>query len=516
MDVEQKKSREERINEINEEIKGYIYNDPLVRDKATNKFLLIFTMIIIGYMSVKAIYRTAAGLGNLFSNLEMLLGIFIFVGDFVMYKSSKDIEKYKNLAMVLILPIYAIEVLNGNGSESCLFIIPIIVAGTIYANRKWTMGVGFSSMLIVIIRLFMDYHYLAGKDTKASLVLTIFICMICSLAACMFGAKRQSKYNEHVLMSIDAQRRLQDIMIEDILEIAEGVSNGTRQISEIVNTLTASNETVATSTKDMSVGVQGIAESIQEQTTMTTNISGSIDGINNQIDGVVEVTDNTVGIVRENLDTVRALKDHSAEISKTNAKVAETMEILLAKVIEVQDITSLIVSISSQTNLLALNASIESARAGEAGRGFAVVADEIRQLADQTKGATEKIGSILGELNEKAKIAVDNVHISVDETVKQGEYIDSVYTGFTSINEDIESLSGDVEAVKDMMNELHTSNDKIVESISQLSALSEEITASGEETHAVTEENFNSFVNVKELFSDIMNQISGFDKYIAK
>jgi methyl-accepting chemotaxis protein len=62
-------------------------------------------------------------------------------------------------------------------------------------------------------------------------------------------------------------------------------------------------------------------------------------------------------------------------------------------------IVELIGSITGQINLLALNATIESARAGEAGRGFAVVAGEVKNLANQAKQATDRIGSEIDNLN---------------------------------------------------------------------------------------------------------------------
>ena len=62
-------------------------------------------------------------------------------------------------------------------------------------------------------------------------------------------------------------------------------------------------------------------------------------------------------------------------------------------------IVELISNITGQINLLALNATIESARAGEAGRGFAVVASEVKNLANQAKQATDRIGQEIGSLN---------------------------------------------------------------------------------------------------------------------
>lgn len=64
------------------------------------------------------------------------------------------------------------------------------------------------------------------------------------------------------------------------------------------------------------------------------------------------------------------------------------------RVDEINALTEEILSISSKTNLLALNASIEAARAGEAGKGFAVVANEIRELADNSRQAVDKIRKV--------------------------------------------------------------------------------------------------------------------------
>jgi len=88
-------------------------------------------------------------------------------------------------------------------------------------------------------------------------------------------------------------------------------------------------------------------------------------------------------------------------------------------------IAEIIGDITGQINLLALNATIESARAGEAGRGFAVVAAEVKNLANQAKQATDKIGLEIAGLNGiscDVVTALDTIKKSIQDV---SEYVTS-------------------------------------------------------------------------------------------
>jgi hemoglobin-like flavoprotein len=82
-------------------------------------------------------------------------------------------------------------------------------------------------------------------------------------------------------------------------------------------------------------------------------------------------------------------------------KIENEADGLRQEVQQVADVAGQVQAIAAQTNLLALNATIEAARAGEAGKGFAVVAGEVKELAGQTRSATDQISDTLKALNQK-------------------------------------------------------------------------------------------------------------------
>ncbi|HMC09002.1 MAG TPA: methyl-accepting chemotaxis protein, partial [Actinomycetota bacterium] len=73
---------------------------------------------------------------------------------------------------------------------------------------------------------------------------------------------------------------------------------------------------------------------------------------------------------------------------------------------QIGEITATVNDLADQSNILALNASIEAAKAGEHGKGFAVVAAEVRNLAEQSKAATDQVRGILGDIQKATTGAV--------------------------------------------------------------------------------------------------------------
>lgn len=81
---------------------------------------------------------------------------------------------------------------------------------------------------------------------------------------------------------------------------------------------------------------------------------------------------------------------------------------------QIEKLTYEILSIAQQTQLIALNAAVEAARAGKAGKGFAVVAEEVRDLANSSQEAANRIQ----EVNSVVTAAVYNLSDNAQHLVE--------------------------------------------------------------------------------------------------
>ena len=180
---------------------------------------------------------------------------------------------------------------------------------------------------------------------------------------------------------------------------------------------------------------------------------------------------------------------------------------------EINALTEEILSISSQTNLLALNASIEASRAGEAGRGFAVVADEIRELADNSRKAVDKIRQVTEGVVENVAFLSESSEKLL--TFMSGKVMED-YQGMTELAQMYEKdaaffsgISFDLGAASQEMNadmtEINASMVSITELVGEIAELMQKMNQSAKDSN----ENSGTVVKqMEELFrlSELLNQ----------
>lgn len=143
-----------------------------------------------------------------------------------------------------------------------------------------------------------------------------------------------------------------------------------------------------------------VAAAAQQTSENVTRVAASIGELTTSVSEISQQVEDSTAIVGSAVEEARRTNLTVVGLSEAAQKIGE--------------VVSLISAIANQTNLLSLNATIEAARAGDAGKGFAIVANEVKQLANQTAGATQEIDLQVSSMQQATGTAVTAIHLIRD------------------------------------------------------------------------------------------------------
>ena len=432
----------------------------------------------------------------------------------VMVKKNPGTEKMKYVAFVgLFLVTVMISYAYNDYYMRFMMTVPFMGI-VLYFDRKYSRlcahGIAIPSIAIFVYRAFVVNNY--EGDMLAQLGATIVVAVV--MYVLLYLTKVGTRFNDDSIGKISAESEKQQMMVAEVMEIANVVKNGTERAMGLVDNLRLSSESVKQSVGDISASTAATAENMQEQNSMTQSIQENIENTVERSERMVRVAKESGELNRMNAQKMEELKKHADVLAETNRQVAELMERLQENVGDVRNITKTILAISNQTNLLALNASIEAARAGEAGRGFAVVAEEIGALSEKTRRETENIAGILDKLTTNADQTAAAVEKTLNVSEAQDVMIKEVAEQVDALSANVTGLVGDISQVGKMIGKLSEANSRIVENIVQISATTEEVTAATQECAAITENNHEDAVNTQEILNGVIEASQRMNKYM--
>lgn len=268
--------------------------------------------------------------------------------------------------------------------------------------------------------------------------------------------------------------------IGDIVTISEQLNKQAESSSEVSETLHGSAATQSSSMQELNATVEELAKSVTEVAENATTLAIVVSEAGQRGHDASEKMQDTVSISGKARDDMEEVKRAMENIQKSIIQLEDSVGHVGDSTAEITKFVEIIRDIASQTNLLSLNAAIEAARAGEAGKGFAVVAEEIRNLAETSAGAVDKIATITGDINTLVDDAVDKTRISAKNINDSDELIETAYTTFQNIYETIGETN---ELVQEMISNVN----KVDEVATSVAAITEEQSASAEEILATSE-----------------------------
>lgn len=461
----------------------FIYNEKSGRNKRMNQFYLPVSitvgLLFLCYLWMKLIMQSTQDITSVYVYVNTALIVVANIANIIMYKMQPS-GRLLSYAVLVEVGVEVMIIGLKTDADFIFFAMLVVLAMQLayYMPRKFKrIAIAYIVIAIVVV---YGRMVIAPESARVDDQIKLMF-IVATIIALIKLSKIIKDFSDHALGAVEEQGEKQKEMLNSIVEISKTVACESDKSKDMIGQLVNTTEKVVVSMDEISNATNTTARNIEEQNMMTQSIQTAIEDAESRSKKMVQLAMDSNKGIQESVKTMDELAEQSEVLKDTNEAVFNAMERLNEKVKEVSDIVSIILGVSNQTNLLALNASIESARAGEAGRGFAVVADQIRQLAEQTKTSLGDITNIITELSGNADEVKESVSNSVTATQYQLEKIQAAVSGFEQLDTNMNQLITNVEEIDAEISGLKVSNNRIVENIIQLSALTEEVSASADE-----------------------------------
>lgn len=277
-------------------------------------------------------------------------------------------------------------------------------------------------------------------------------------------------------------------LIEKTFNVSEKVTSSAFAVSSTSEVVSAISADISRAIQEISQGASAQAADSENGVQKISELAQKIHVVTENASMIEDLTKNTMAITNVGLASVNDLNIKANETTDISKEIVRDIQELDKQSKSIGTIVKVIGNIADQTNLLSLNAAIEAARAGEMGKGFSVVADQVRSLAAQSMEATRQISAIIKNTQDMTSKTAQKAASTEEALYSQNNAVQETIGIFKQILSSMENLSEKVEQINRMIIEMEENKDQAINSIQNISAVSQQTAASSEEVTASTQE----------------------------
>lgn len=227
------------------------------------------------------------------------------------------------------------------------------------------------------------------------------------------------------------------------------------------------------------------------------------------------------------LETVQSSRDRIDATIRSSQSMNDNMESLAKQIRRMSElatsisaILSSIEEISEQTKVLALNAAIEASHAGESGKGFAVVAGEVKNLAQNSSQSVKEIVKVVKTMqkeldNSNRIVATTDTLSKENRTHNEGarEALAVLTDSYRQFQQSLQKITEGMGVeersalqVEEGARVLSGNSASTIDTVLELSRVSDQITSSMNEVAGLTQQNAVAATGISELAASIYKE----------
>lgn len=455
------------------------YNAQMSRNQTAILAVTIMNLVLTVAYLIEVLKGQRTLLGYLVIAVFCILPSVISILAFLKKPNTRAIRYILTAGFCIV---YGYIMLTTVNQLAFCFVLVIFAAMIIFVDLKLCLVLGSIAFLVNVadvIVMAMTTGLTAEDITNAEIV---FACIILSCLFSVFSIKRVEKVGQANIDKVDVEKEQSEKLLNTIMKAATVISENVQDAVEETNSLHDAILLTQQSMQNLNGGAGETAQAIMEQQESTNEIDKGIQEVESVAGAIMEELDSTADCLSTGTEGMNELLNQVKVSQTAGEAVAKEMSELRENAGLMENIVGLISNVSDQTALLSLNASIEAARAGEAGRGFAVVAGEIAKLASQTNNATAEINKLIENIGHSIEEVISAVDELLNSNQIQNQSVERTAENFERIRNSAGVISQFADRLKKTVDITAVANTKVVRNIDNVSAVTQEVSASATET----------------------------------